>query len=194
MHPTMNLASHQAALKNAGVVFTEGLSEAELSAIEARGRFVFPPDLRAFLQAALPVSHGFVDWRALSDAQLADYLDAPFEGIAFDIEMNAFWLPEWGPRPDALEEAVAIARRALEGAPRLIPILGHRYIPDRPHEAGNPVFSVVQTDIIVYGASLAEYLENEFHQAFDKTRYEVRGDARVIEFWSRLVDVNNGAT
>ena len=194
MHASMNLASHRAVLQRAGVVFTEGLSDAELSAIEARGRFVFPPDLRAFLQAALPVSHGFVDWRALSDAQLADYLDAPFEGIAFDIEMNTFWLPEWGPRPDALDDAIAIARKAFDAAPRLIPVNGHRYIPDRPHEAGNPVFSVVQTDIIVYGAHLAEYLENEFLQAFNRARYEVRGDARVIAFWSRLLDVNNGAT
>ncbi len=151
----MNLASHQAVLKKAGVVFTEGLSDAELNAIEARGRFVFPPDLRAFLRAALPLSHGFVDWRAMSDAQLAEYLDAPFEGIAFDIEVNIFWLPEWGQRSDVLEDALAIARAAFDAAPRLIPILGHRYIPDRPREAGNPVFSVVQTDIVVYGASLA---------------------------------------
>ena len=183
----MNLVSHQAALQKAGVVFTEGLSDAECNAIEARGRFVFPPDLRAFLQAALPVSHGFVDWRALSDERLANYLDAPFEGIAFDIEVNVFWLPEWGPRPDVLDDAVAIARAAFDAAPGLIPILGHRYIPDRPREAGNPVFSVVQTDIIVYGASLAAYGETEFPQAFDKARNEVR-DARVIEVWSRVGD------
>lgn len=188
----MNFASHQAALKKAGVVFTEGLSDAELNAIEARSHFVFPPDLRAFLQAALPVSHGFVDWRALSDAQLTGYLDAPFEGIAFDIDVNIFWLPEWGPRPDALEDALAIARAAFDAAPRLIPILGHRYIPDRPREAGNPVFSVVQTDIIVYGASLAAYLENEFPQAFDKARGEIRNEARTIDFWSRLVEDNVG--
>jgi hypothetical protein len=49
------------------------------------------------------------------------------------------------------------------------------------------VFSVWQTDIILYGANLTEYLANEF-----KRRYEISPETRTIRFWSRLVDLNNG--
>lgn len=193
MSRALNVEAYQSVLRQAGVAFAAGLRDEELEAIEQRDRFVFPPDLRAFLGAALPVSHGFVDWRALDDTAMAAYLESPFEGIAFDIESNAFWLPEWGLRPDALTDAIAVARSAFDAAPRLIPICGHRFIPDRPREAGNPVFSVHQTDIILYGADLAQYLENEFSPHFGTPRYQIRDDARVIDFWSRMVDVNNGA-
>jgi hypothetical protein len=36
---------------------------------------------------------------------------APWEGIAFDIDQGVFWLPSWGPEPDADDEARAIARK-----------------------------------------------------------------------------------
>ena len=53
--------------------------------------------------------------------------------------------------------AFAVAKRAMDAAPKLVPIAGHRFIPEAPHEEGNPVFSVHQTDIIYYGRDLAEY-------------------------------------
>lgn len=177
-------------MTKAGVSFTEGLTDAECSAIEAEGRFRFPPDLRAFLQGALPVSHSFVDWRGTRGPDLVRRFEFPFEGIAFDIEANVFWLPEWGPKPDALVDALAVARAAFDAAPHLIPIYGHRFIPEDPHEAGNPVFSVMQTDIIVYGADLADYLEREFHDFFPHPPREDIADVRVIDFWSRLVEAN----
>lgn len=49
---------------------------------------------------------------------------------------------------------------------------------------GNPVFSIVQTDIIYYGTDLADYLHAEFgvpRRAWAAT------DARVIRFWSDFV-------
>lgn len=53
----------------------------------------------------------------------------------------------------------------LEGSPKLIPIYGHRFIPDSPSEWGNPIFSISQSDIIRYGGSLADYLRWEFNVA-----------------------------
>lgn len=50
-----------------GVQFEAGLSDAEVTGVEERFDFVFPPDLRAFLQHALPVSHGFPNWRSSED-------------------------------------------------------------------------------------------------------------------------------
>jgi hypothetical protein len=47
--------------------------------------------------------------------------------------------------------------RTINEEAKLIPIFVHRMMPDDPHLAGNPVFSVHQTDIIHYGFALADY-------------------------------------
>ena len=107
------------------------------------------------------------------------------DGIHFDVINNGFWLDEWGALPDA-SESRRIVVQALAEAPALIPINGHRAIPNDPLVAGNPVFSVWQTDIIIYGADLTEYLVNEFER-----RDVLSSDARTIRFWSHLVDLND---
>jgi hypothetical protein len=76
----------------------------------------------------------------------------------------------------------------VNAAPRLIPLIAHRYIPDAPHEAGNPVFSVMQADTIYYGADLADYFRREF--AARPTDLDPVGDVRFIPFWSELVARN----
>ncbi len=178
----------QARLTAAGVAFAPGLSPGEISGIEQVYGFHFPPDLSAFLMHALPVSKGWVDWRRAATNEIRDRLNWPFESMCFDIEHNAFWLDAWGPKPANNQSAFEVARNAVAGAPRLIPICSHRYLPDRPCEPGNPVFSVYQTDIIYYGANLFDYLCNEFHYHFGRPEYAVTGEIRRIEFWSDLVD------
>jgi hypothetical protein len=109
--------------------------------------------------------------------------------MCFDISNNAFWLDSWGPKPPALSDAYAVARAAVAQAPRLIPICGHRYLPDRPREAGNPVFSVYQTDIIYYGKDLFDYFCNEYRSFFGRREdFVVEGDLRHIEFWSDFAE------
>src|SRR5207245_1362409 len=44
----------------------------------------------------------------------------------------------------------------------LIPVCSQRYLPDDPPLAGNPVFSIYQTDIIIYGRNLWDYFRHEF--------------------------------
>ncbi|WP_437732055.1 SMI1/KNR4 family protein [Sorangium sp. So ce1335] len=180
-------AEHQL-LIDAGVAVAPGLTETELDRAESAIGARFPPDLRSFLSEGLPVGGRFPDWRAPDSTEVRRQLDWPFEGIAFDIEHNAFWWDAWGVRPSGLPEALQIARAAVAEAPRLIPIRGHRYIPAEPALAGNPVFSVYQTDIICYGSDLATYLRREFHRPphADAAREEVRR----IRFWSELVDAN----
>ncbi len=144
------------------IEFATGLTDAEAAAAEVRFGFRFPPDLRALLQTALPRGPKFPDWRAGDESTLRDWLDRPRQGILFDIEHNGFWLEEWGQRPRSLGEALWVAGELIAAAPRLIPIYGHRMMPDEPHLPGNPVFSVHQTDIIHYGSDLADYLRHEF--------------------------------
>lgn len=144
------------------VEFAAGLTDAEVATAEARFGFRFPPDLREFLQTALPRGPRFPNWRSGNEAALRDWLDLPRQGVLFDVEHNGFWLDEWGPRPGSVEKALRMAGELVAAAPRLIPVFSHRMIPDEPHEAGNPVFSVHQTDIIHYGFDLADYLRHEF--------------------------------
>lgn len=174
-------------LSREGITFEEGLTDVEMDQIESDYAFTFPPDLKSFLKDALPISHGFITWRGESKQNLRNRLDWPLEGICFDIEHNDFWLQDWGVRPDTLSNAFEIARARVSVAPTLIPILGHRYIPDRPTESGNPIFSVHQTDIICYGIDLADYLRSEFE-------HRAAGDAagrtpKRIEFWTHLVEL-----
>jgi hypothetical protein len=162
------------------VEFDAGLTDAEVIAAERRFGFQFPPDLREFLQTALPRGPQFPDWRSGDEAELRDWLDLPRQGVLFDVERNGFWLEEWGPRPGSLAEALRVAGDLVAAAPKLIPTFGHRMLPDEPHLAGNPVFSVHQTDIIVYGVDLANYLRIEFGLPGDVPCPE---QERPIRFW-----------
>ena len=104
--------------------------------IQGRYGFQFPDDLRAFLERALPTSGGFVNWRKETPNQIEGRLAWPTDGICFDIEHNGFWHEPWGRRPSGLAEAIAAAKRHVSTAPTMIPICSHRYIPDRPTDAG----------------------------------------------------------
>jgi hypothetical protein len=185
----MDFAFFKNRLDTAGVVFAAGLSEAEIQQIEEVFRFQFPPDLREFLAFALPVSDGWMNWRDCSREEIEDRLRWSYEGICFDIEHNEFWLEEWGEKPESLEAGFAIAKAAVEKAPTLIPVYGHRFIPDRPNLAGNPVFSVWQTDIIYYGTNLPNYIRNEYSYHFRGiTNHRLEEEIRFIEFWSNLLE------
>jgi len=151
-----------AQMKERGIEFDAGLTDAEVTTVEPQFGFRFPPDLRDFLQTALPQGEQFPNWRSGRESDLRDWLDLPQQGILFDIEHNGFWLEEWGPRPQLLADAKRVASALIAAAPRLIPIFIHRMMPDEPHLPGNPIFSLHQTDIIYYGFDLADYLRHDF--------------------------------
>ncbi|MEY9926819.1 hypothetical protein ABH926_001444 [Catenulispora sp. GP43] len=171
----------EAARRLAGLAGTEwviepGLTSAEFTRIEDEFAFRFADDHRAFLAAGLPVSiphsdppgvistwrEPWPDWRDGDRAKLRDQLDRPTEGVLFDVEQNAFWDDAWGPRPDAMDAALAIAREALTQVPVLVPVYGHRFLPAGHGSFGHPVLSVWQTDIICYGLNLLDYVQQEF--------------------------------
>ena len=172
------------AMRAVGVRFDPGLSDSERAEIEAYFGFHFPPDLAALLETALPVSHGFIDWRRGECAPIRDTLDWPFDGLCKDIEENGFWVPEWGEMPEVLGDRFRIAGARLAEAPTLIPICGFRFIPEQPHEVGNPVFSVYQGHVLCYGADLVTYLERELRCAINGR--PSKETPKQIPFWSRL--------
>lgn len=173
-----------------GIQFDTGLGDNEIANIENTYGFHFPPDLAAFLQTALPISKGFPNWRTESAEAIRKRLDIPLVGVLFDVEHNNFWLPEWGPRPTSLDDALEQTRSLIEQAPKLIPVYNHRMMPDRPLKIGNPIFSVHQTDIIYYGVDLRDFL---IHQFLNATHADSRSsdEPREIEFWNidRFLDV-----
>lgn len=160
-------------------LWTDGYTADELDAAQERYGLRFPPDLVELLLDRRPVD-GW-DWRA-DEVGIRRALEHPLGGLLFDLENNDLWWPEWGERPASAKERAEVVTTIVNAAPRLIPLIAHRYIPEEPHEAGNPVFSVMQSDVIYYGADLAEYFANEFGGT-----YHV-GPARRIPFWSELVE------
>jgi hypothetical protein len=188
----MNLREAQSVLIKAGVQIDAGLTAQEFARVESEFEFRFPPDYREFLATGLPVSRGWVNWRSGERSAIHQRFSWPLEGICFDVEQNDFWLGEWGVKPAKLADVLEIVRRAVAEAPVLIPICGHRYIPAIPTDAGNPVFSVHQTDIIYYGADLLEYLQNEFSYYFGRINAPllITREPRRIGFWTRMVEAN----
>lgn len=167
-----------------------GLSESELGRVEESYGFRFPPDLRELLGAALPLDlvdaerQRFPNWREAPNEFIQHYMDWPLEGVLFDVEYNDFWFGTWGERPVKVSEALAVTRRRFADVSRLIPLFLHRFLPSQPCEAGNPVFSVHQTDVVYYGSDLLEYFENEIFEQYNLKGYSTT--IRPIPFWSDL--------
>ncbi|MER7538726.1 hypothetical protein ABTX77_28630 [Streptomyces sp. NPDC097704] len=165
-----------------------GLDEGELDAVEERFGFTFSADHRAFLATGLPRGAGWPDWRDGDPQDLARWLAGPVDGVLFDVEHNGFWHPLWPARPSETSEALRVARAELATVPRLVPVYGHRYLPGTAGESGHPVLSVHQTDVIVYGNDLADYLRHEF------TGGSSSGPATrsTVDFWSYFVEGGPG--
>lgn len=183
-------------MKDRGVEFAAGLSDAEVSAIEQTCAFQFPPDLKAFLQIGMPLQWipqngwkprtGFPNWREDPLTIVRQSRQWVAEAFHFDIKESNFWMEEWGERPTELDQALAICDQHLQAAPLLIPIFAHRFLPAEPNLAGNPVLSMWQAlDTIYYGYNLQTYLKNEFVD--DEEDWGEPSDYREIPFWSRIV-------
>lgn len=177
-----------------GYQLQPGLTDNEVSAVERQHAIRFPPDLRAMLQEFLPEGGGFPDWRQSLHSSEVEYsirnrMEWPLVGMLFDIDEGYFWNPEWGLRPQDISSRERIATSFIKSYPKLIPIFGHRYIPEIPHEPGNPVFSIHQSDVIYYGLDLHTYFRKEYYYP-DLIGYQLPAvQPRRIEFWSAVAEL-----
>jgi hypothetical protein len=162
-----------------------GFTQDALDDAQARYRLRFPPDLVALLRERRLDER--YDWSAECPA-IREMLSWPFEMLQFDVE-NGFWWPDWDERPAVKEQRDAVLREALERAPKLIPLYGHRFLPETPSEAGNPVFSMHGFDTIYYGDNLAGWLKRDFGWLWG----EVVREPRYVPFWSDLVERHDEA-
>ncbi|MFB6839933.1 hypothetical protein [Streptomyces sp. NPDC056361] len=190
--PQPHRLTPEAARALQGMLRTEigpGLTERELDEVEARFGFTFAADHRVFLSAGLP--HGsseWPDWRDGDAEDLAERLAWPVEGVLFDVEHNRFWHPAWPPRPAETADALRLARSELATVPRLVPLFGHRYLPGTAGEYGYPVLSVWQTDIILYGNDLTDYV----HHEFAGRRSGLPAARTNVDFWAYFVEGGPG--
>lgn len=194
-----------------GTRWTCDLADADIDALERAWDLRFPPDHRLFLRT-LHATHppqqgvgygdddelvpytcaGFYHWHAKADEIRAALADV-FAGLLFDVEENRLWRDSWGPRPHAADERRAALQTALAAAPRLIPVFGHRMLLAEPCRAGNPVLSIHQSDIIVYGHDLRTYLLSDFSGDLDLADDDFgpephdRTDLSQIPFWGELI-------
>lgn len=167
-----------------------GLSDRELIAIERELGFDLPPDLRVLLANVQDPGGVLFPWADFSMAAYRASIERIRAGIHFDIEHNSTWLARWGERPVALADAKAVADADFESWPRLAPVYGHRYLPVDPCREANPVFSIWQTDIIYYGANLADYLRREFVCGHEGQPFPEL--TRRIPIWSDFVERPEG--
>ncbi len=173
-----------------------GLTDLEFASIERDYDIEFAADHRAFLAAGLPLNTApqegqtwlrpWPDWRDGDPGELRRQLSLPIEGALFDIENTALWHSTWGQRPADPSEALRTARQHLSQAPTMIPVFGHRYLPAGHGTYGHPVLSIHQTDIIVYGTDLADYITNDF----SGSRWLISKDwtpPPMVPFWSEFL-------
>jgi hypothetical protein len=163
--------------------WAKGYTQAELDDAQAKFGLAFPPDLVALLRDRRPLDgHVWTD-----EAAIRRSLEWPLHGLLFDVEHCDLWWPEWGQRPADPDARKEVLRSVVSRAPKLIPLIAHRYLPEEPHEPGNPVFSVYHADVIYYGADLTNYFEREFDK---RNKRPWPHPIKYIPFWSDLVARN----
>lgn len=205
-----------------GTRWLGGLTEVEIDEIERTWALAFPPDYRLFLRRLhavdrrMAVAHYMAYDERSGESHLVPYERPAFynwltdtealrgrfawlhEGLEFDVEHDVPWRETWGPKPVTLDAQKQRVRELVAEAPQLIPVFAHRYLLAEPHCTGNPVLSIYQSDIIVYGYDLRSYLLHEFYDLLgldlQQIRHEISDAYRerfqtytAIPFWGDIL-------
>ena len=195
-----------------GTRWLSGLSEQEIVTIEQHYHVRFPPDYRLFLQmlhsvdrlrvgaryvndkTMIPITApSFYHWQRDTEAIQAAY-EWLVEGVFFDVQQNDLWLQSWGAKPATAEAQEARVRELVNAAPKLIPVFERRYLLAEPCEAGNPVLSIYQLDVIIYGVDLHDYFLTDFGKlvgggnAYGSRLTQEKFEAyQMIPFWGEFL-------
>lgn len=182
-------------LKNHGIPLHKGLTVKEINKCEEIYDIRFPKNLKIMLMEFCPIQttkkSGWYNWFDFSEEnikQIKKRIDWQFEGLLFDVEQNGFWLKEWGKFPKDMEKRLEMARRKLQDIPKLVPIFGHRYTTGNVDLKDNPVFSVYQTDVVYYGATLYDYFKIECEPKLEERKKKNFRQPRGINlFWEAII-------
>ena len=61
------------------------------------------------------------------------------------------WLNSWEIRPESSEKPKEKIIVLVSKVPKMIQIIGHRLLLGEPCKSGNPILSIMQSDLIIYG-------------------------------------------
>ena len=180
-------------LRSKGIRLLPGLTEEEFLKIEEIYGITFPADLHMIYENFIPISkkpRSFYNWHDFSPQNIAHIKKKIFRAYKYFIPyMRPFYKMSLHKDMDQLTDEALILT-----LPQLIPIYGHRFMPASPEDAGNPVFSIVGTDMIYYGSDIFNYFDLEF--AYEPSTKE-RNDAfeamrlspvKPIFFWDDMLD------
>ncbi|MGD9740270.1 MAG: hypothetical protein AB7O56_13625 [Bauldia sp.] len=165
-----------------------GYTDDELDDIQARWSLRFPRDLLDLLRERRKILSRSFDWLESDPDVIRKVLEWPFEGFWFDVQ-HGLWWPEWGEKPTEAGAQRDRLHEIFAAAPKLIPLAGHRYLPQEPQESGNPVLSIHQSDAIWYGSDLENWMERE-----DDNQFVQLGPLKEVPFWSEVVRRNGDPT
>ena len=175
-------------LKSQGIIVASALTIKEIETAESFYGIKFHQDHKDFLQCGLPLGDNWYDWRNYSSdntQKIKKIIAWPLEGILYDIEENNYWCEDVGRKPkDLILAKKLFTEWFIENVPQLVPIYSHRYVCNVSNEKNAPVYSVHQTDVILYGSNISEYLAKEF-----QLNIEIKHQTRPkddISFWSKL--------
>lgn len=169
-----------------------GISNTKLAEIEDVVGMQLPFEVGMLLIMGVPDTQGWTRWEDSPQQVWDEWNNYLRGGLVFDVEHNDYWTPDWGPRPAEVADRKQVAADNFAKAPALFPLYGHRCVPletpvGHASNMGNPVFSIVQTDIIVYGADLAQWLHTEFGVPLPVWTHD---QDRTFPFWSEMLDQN----
>jgi hypothetical protein len=170
--------------KSAGIPLGPGLTEEQLLQVEGDFGFTFDKDHRELISLAAPLIERWPDWLGGMTEQMKRSLAWPSDGVIWDAHHNGFWPKAWGRKPKRPDELDAAILQRLALVPKLVPLIGHRFMAAGPSEGSAPVFSVYQTDVVYYGENLPSYVAHEL----DIPKRYATGIHRKIPFWSNLAE------
>ncbi len=187
------------------MVWLGGASEEEVVSMEKKHGVCFPPDFRLFIRtlrrekyplSASPWRHAplFYDWAA--DTRLIRKRERGLPGgISEDAEKRGFWHASWGPRPRSAGARGKRIAGLLRRAPRLLPISHARYLLAEPCRPGNPVISIAESDVELFGPTLKTFLLREYgnilgidwRPAWEEEYAKLETAIRCIPFWGSML-------
>jgi hypothetical protein len=179
------------ALDRMGADGANGLSNAQVLAVEAALGATLPFEVGLFLVMGIPDGEGWIDWGDDPAAQIKRWNEWVLEGLRFDVEHNDFWAPRLGRRPAEIADRITAVESTFDELPQLFPLHGRQAMPltiadNATSNSGNPVLSINGTEISVYGHDLAAFLHRDFDVPLPMWPAE---DQRHFGFWSDLADI-----
>lgn len=177
-------------LRNAGLYFAHGMTQAQLDRAEQVFGFRFPKEIREFLSLAVPVEKGFFDYRDVSEEnqkKFQEFQKWMEDAFLFDLANNREDMLELliGPlgNPEDFDTAVM---DYFHSSVKLIPLYIHRCFFDGMDDM--PIVSFMQpTDMIFYGHNFQDYLEREFLGKKDSCRELPEGFPKETGIWYHLL-------